>query len=130
MVSCFRERRGIPARVPPQAEGPGGPGKLHFPACLTSGAPAYRSNPAGERVSLKSCFKFHGNKLAGRRTELRTGGWIRGEADGPRLEAEVGGLGERPRLRIRLLFLPAQVQSPPFTPLEPRFTLLQYSAWL
>lgn len=44
---AFRARRRIPAWVPPRAEGPPGPGKLQFPACAATDAPAYRSYRAG-----------------------------------------------------------------------------------
>lgn len=50
---AFRARRWIPAWIPPGAEGPVGPGKLRFPACPATGAQAYGSYRAGERVGRK-----------------------------------------------------------------------------
>ncbi|XP_054333056.1 coiled-coil domain-containing protein 150 isoform X12 [Pongo pygmaeus] len=44
----------MPAWVPPRAEGPPGPGKLQFPTCPATGAPAYRSYCAGERVHMET----------------------------------------------------------------------------
>ncbi|XP_049471889.1 coiled-coil domain-containing protein 150 isoform X3 [Panthera uncia] len=45
--SAFLTHGRIPAWVPPRAEGPPGPGKLQFPACAATDAPAYRSYRAG-----------------------------------------------------------------------------------
>ncbi|KAI4586062.1 hypothetical protein MJG53_003849 [Ovis ammon polii x Ovis aries] len=46
--------RWIPAWIPPGAEGPVGPGKLRFPPCPATGAPAYGSYRAGERVHMET----------------------------------------------------------------------------
>ncbi|XP_022382024.1 uncharacterized protein LOC111162093 [Enhydra lutris kenyoni] len=71
---AFRARSRIPAWVPPRAEGPPGPGKLQFPACAATDAPAYRSYRAGAGWFKALCW-FHGNRPDGGGTELLADRW-------------------------------------------------------
>lgn len=132
VAARFPARWGIPARVPPQAEGPAGPGKLQFPACLTSGAPAYGSNPAGERVGLKRCSSpMETNLLAPRRSYRLVDGL------GARLPGQVSkrrwAVQERDHASeqgLESLSLPSRVQSLPPDLQVLGLTMLQHSVWL
>lgn len=69
---AFRARRWIPAWIPPGAEGsPVGPGKLRFPACPATGAPAYGSYQRRERVGRKCGVLVWMDQLAWCPTEPR-----------------------------------------------------------
>lgn len=80
---AFRARRRIPVWVPPGAEGPPGPGKLQFPACPATGAPAYGRYHARERLRLKRCVSSRETRRPAAAQRYRETDRLWGEAAGP-----------------------------------------------